>query len=1083
MEDLGQEPIQVPGGPMMTSDGNWVKDSAAAVQPPGRQSKGVGLPSDPSIYRTSRVQEHANLPTGEPQQHQIHHRQQNTHNRPARPIVMEENVDDHQETYRAPMMASEDVKSKVHFKEVQASPASSQSDMVTSQLEEDEPHSVAKVPSQKKRRSISRTDKSFTAFTNDARSVWSTTGPEPEICSYIIRDGVGYHMPRAFNQGLGDRILEKASPWVSQKSLYKQLAFLSRDDMEALQDILTTSGFSDQTFIQVKALQRTPWSKKRSALLITLEDHNPRPLEVTYGENGLISWRPFRAWTPGSFAKHAEASRPTTRSQQTVSNSLPVFGMNTQRITGELGASGAQNTMPDSSTSISNDVVHGEVQDISTRLMDEDDYIRELTTYRVWTIRQLSDQNIKSWAKCILEEESLSQDEILKRVIQLDKDRTPILNKKLALQPDQRSQVNSLIERITTHQPSPKYQWTLRQLEMAKAGMKTLRLMSRTSAIVIYLARSPRPSTNLQELRHRDLQGFNFRDSGQEGYARTPRPLNRPVNVSQRQRMTTDRVSSAPRPPHNPHGPPQAGNHASYWERDFIESKIQRQKSQPPVLDDDSNSMEGDTQRTILEYDISDISPTSASTNIRRHNVGARPRRPYGIEQIEVGQGQRRREDYAQQQHSMVDRRKPTQHTEYRGESSFVPVNRFEFSVDICPETGPFYEGRRGVLHNDHTHANEGPYYDNDPPSPFYSPQRSRYAPRLKFLHPDKLYQEASQERPASSPTGTPMVAYGPEPPPSRGSSWALRRKSTSRADSIHGLDRSPQWGRTPYYPAFFDDEPYDPRADQAKVDESIKALMLDWTPGNITENSEENVTSSENEGQNADGSVDKTEGDGERQRPVFAQEEQDISYFDRRDTASANGSPSNLRMGEVVKEPQADGDKSNHNDTPQSDNRPKVWASAESNEALLSREKPTRASSFPMTKRTLDSAGSEWVRRLVEDTNPPSQNPQSIRPPLRPGNIGIGIRPHSMALSHALDRPSALRQPDLASSPAWSPDGRTDRSLKGARGTDSETQPRLRRSKGSEDFRKTVMFDDRQTLGVDGEELLASNGPRGADI
>lgn len=470
---------------------------------------------------------------------------------------------------------------------------------------------------------------SATTVSNNGRIISSTHDIEPESCAYIIKNGMGYPMPRSSNWGLGDRVLETVGPWSSQKSLYKRLAFLSDDDMAALQTILTSRGFSAQTFIQVKILPRKPWSRKGSAVLVILKDNNLKPFE----KDEPMPWRSLRdsnaskppgdvhdfQWIDGGPTKMSAPLEPNTR-----------LGATTYRTTAIPEPSGLQPTM---SYSSADKKTHREVQDVSTALMDPEDFIRELTTYRVWIIQPHNSQNTSSWAKCTLEEENLSHEEAARRVVELDKSGVSILDKKLALQLDQRYQVHRLLERVVAQQSSPEYKWILRQLEMPKERKKGLRrIRPTTCAIVVYLARSPKPGTDLLQLHHRDAQGIRIPTGHHENHRTGVFPL-----------PTEDDVSIAPPAPSNHHGPPQGGTRRSPWERYFLDLKVRQHKGQPPASPNGKSrgslgvgyfsNVGSDTETSDSRGISLDESQASVATKPSRRHDPERTRRQYRHQQ------------------------------------------------------------------------------------------------------------------------------------------------------------------------------------------------------------------------------------------------------------------------------------------------------------------------------------------------------------------------------------------------------------------------------------------------------------------
>lgn len=124
-------------------------------------------------------------------------------------------------------------------------------------------------------------------------------------------------------------------------------------------------------------------------------------------------------------------------------------------------------------------------------------------------------------------------------------------------------------------QSSPEYQWTLRQLELAKERMRGLRrIRPRTSAIIVYLARSPKQGANLHEIYQREEQGNNrLLNTDQQNHHSGEIPPTTEDDV----------LEEAPPAPFNPHGSSKAGNDGLQWERNFLDRKTGGWKGQPPA--------------------------------------------------------------------------------------------------------------------------------------------------------------------------------------------------------------------------------------------------------------------------------------------------------------------------------------------------------------------------------------------------------------------------------------------------------------------------------------------------------------------
>lgn len=649
-QDLGQVPqtrgtVPVWGGeaPASTMPGfsdQQARTSTTAVQTVERPGDKIEDQMGANLYYTSSSQDLATNSRNEPKQYR------SNNGRPARMPVEEvhasslqgrQNINRQQTTKNSDkVFETQSSRRGNHREEESTDLASATNDVMTPHPGQGDTHSLDGIqpPSEKMRRYISATKSSSSAVSNKARSISSTYDRKPEFSAYIIKDGVGHRVPRSFNRGFGDRVVELVGPLSSQNSLYKRLAFLSDDDMAILQAILVSRGVSDQTSIQVKQLHRSPWSKKGSATLVILKDNNTKPFELDLEP---MRWQPVRISNPATIRGDLDDSYSMKRDSQGPWNSPePGFrhGNTKHQTTAISGPGGAQATTTSSS---GDEISRSEVQDVSTELMCEEDYIRELTTYRVWTIQKLGSQNTSTWVRCRLEEENLSNDEATNRVIQLDKDGVSILDKKLALQPDQRHQVHRLVGRVVTQMSNAEYQLTLRQLELAKERLKGLRRIStRTSAIVVYFAKSPRPGANLHQLHHREVREL-FVDHSSANLRTTPGPPGP---------ATEDNIRKVPAAPFNPHGPPYPKTFNSQWERRFHDTKTGEHKGQQARSKDISQNSLGVDYSDSEESDTDeeDWALDESSTSYATANSGPpAPERTRGRCDTEVGRSMARR--------------------------------------------------------------------------------------------------------------------------------------------------------------------------------------------------------------------------------------------------------------------------------------------------------------------------------------------------------------------------------------------------------------------------------------------------------
>ncbi|ROV98084.1 hypothetical protein VMCG_06986 [Cytospora schulzeri] len=276
------------GGEILPTTATWndnrTTERTKAVQPVEIKLENVEDQLDPKEYRTYSLQEPTISSRKATQKHQGNVGQSRTNSRPNWQPIDNANTQDREGKYNQPAEDGQEksfearsLEADIGHEDAGAAISPSNSDVATPRPGQEEPQSYIRLPSEKFRRHFSaNSPSSYTVFDN-AGSLSRIHDIEPEACAYIIKDGKGHPMPRSFNRGLGDRVLEMVGLWSSQKSLYRKLAFLSNDDMAALQTILTS--------------QTRPWEK------FNPQDHffDDYANQGHYGKN---DWNPF-IWHEG----------------------------------------------------------------------------------------------------------------------------------------------------------------------------------------------------------------------------------------------------------------------------------------------------------------------------------------------------------------------------------------------------------------------------------------------------------------------------------------------------------------------------------------------------------------------------------------------------------------------------------------------------------------------------------------------------------------------------------------------------------------------------------------------------------------
>lgn len=306
----------------------------------------------------------------------------------------------------------------------------------------------------------------------------SSTVPKTQKCVYIIRQGKYHAIPHCLETGLRDTLNRTLGLCQSQKSVLKKLASLSPENTVALQAVLRDEGSGGQTrrLVQISIMQKSTFrigGSREPTVMAVVEDLNP---------NGEITRKSSHSFSPPStfFEPPSHGGSRQSLHQQDKAEFYGEKGLPRQR--------------PD----------HG-IQDVSTDIMNLEDYQKELTTYQVWIIEPHSKlkQSVSetlSWAKCTVVEDDHNHDDIVQRLLILDR-KTPSADiKRLSLRPDQQSQIARLHDTIVKHEVCSEYQWRVRQLELIRSKSRIFQLLPTITAIVLYLERSPRDHVDLRRL-------------------------------------------------------------------------------------------------------------------------------------------------------------------------------------------------------------------------------------------------------------------------------------------------------------------------------------------------------------------------------------------------------------------------------------------------------------------------------------------------------------------------------------------------------------------------------------------------------
>ncbi|RAL68639.1 hypothetical protein DID88_007351 [Monilinia fructigena] len=100
-----------------------------------------------------------------------------------------------------------------------------------------------------------------------------------------------------------------------------------------------------------------------------------------------------------------------------------------------------------------------------------------LTTYSVYSIRKVipTGKDKSTWAKAVVTEEALSQEDIAAQLRKLKESPKTISDKKGALFPNQQGQVNRLLDRLKNEEANPDFDWSLVQLDRRERSSNKIR--------------------------------------------------------------------------------------------------------------------------------------------------------------------------------------------------------------------------------------------------------------------------------------------------------------------------------------------------------------------------------------------------------------------------------------------------------------------------------------------------------------------------------------------------------------------------------------------------------------------------------
>jgi hypothetical protein len=301
---------------------------------------------------------------------------------------------------------------------------------------------------------------------------------DPFLIAYIIKDGEAYEVPLPRTWRLKKREIKN----LRYQSWYKIFAFMNEYDIAALREILAKTGGDDvegtSSIVQLKKFRESRlkfWASPEAVLAI-IKDTSLAP-----------------KGTQPSAARASQVVPPHQLPQQTVG--APSAGTHTR--SGQPAPSGFKPHLSQPSARI-NDLT-------PTRLLNEADCLKKLTTYALFTISKCPprhDTEPWSWARATITDERVSRAAISKQIKKLDDEDTHTVAKKKAdLEPLQQAQVTTLIDELVRKERDRAFEWSIVQLDCSKMPVKNVAgamkgVQLETTTISVFVSRTPRPWLN-----------------------------------------------------------------------------------------------------------------------------------------------------------------------------------------------------------------------------------------------------------------------------------------------------------------------------------------------------------------------------------------------------------------------------------------------------------------------------------------------------------------------------------------------------------------------------------------------------------
>lgn len=265
---------------------------------------------------------------------------------------------------------------------------------------------------------------------------------------FIVKEGSAQPAPPLSSRGLNRSLTGRFTLRSPRDLGYREFAFLNDLDRKAIESLLEGAKPSKQASVQMKILKKSSllgFGRAKYAVLVIIEE-------------------------PGKNEKTKEPLAESSSGRKSTAQN----GFKLARD-GEIG---------------------------------DEDYFRELTTYKTISIHPLLDvrrpkisMDKIEWENCARAEVTLDRAEVLRRLARIDKDGLSVADKRESLNSQQRLQIRmALVEASRANTDPRNFEWTIRQLELIRKRVHLWSLTPVTVAVVAYLQRSPRPHADLESL-------------------------------------------------------------------------------------------------------------------------------------------------------------------------------------------------------------------------------------------------------------------------------------------------------------------------------------------------------------------------------------------------------------------------------------------------------------------------------------------------------------------------------------------------------------------------------------------------------